>query len=266
MIVGKNHEISCYGEGRDGWMSFLQGKMFDLKYTDKKYDANYATGVYVDVTIGLFAFDSADLLNTFVKEDGTYGTGVCRDYNMNWMLRRSLWTDADGTEHVAEGTVTAEGRILDPISIKEYKYSPNTVYPLTGSWSDMWFLYVDDDDRYSEDMDYNLVVPLSFFEYLQHHYGMYSFGELSSRTFQTKIYPQINGDLVLVSLLEHYWDYDDYPFDIDDMPMYVRALISMDGEILEPLHIDIPKYTTRECYVKAYKNYLDGIANKPQPW
>ena len=197
MIVGNNHAISCYGQGRDGWLSFIAEKDFDLEYSDfKQFDDDYGTGVYLDVMPGLFAFETMNQMKPFVKENGTYGTGVCQDYNGNWMLRRSLWTDADGVEHVAEGTVTDDGRLLEPIIIKEHKYEPNTVYPLTDSWKDIWdYFYLDNDDLSGhhhlllEKRLFNLVVPLSFFEYLQHYYKMYSFGELSSRTFLTGIRP-----------------------------------------------------------------------------
>lgn len=261
--------ISCYGAGRDGWWSFLNDKEIKLRYNYKQYGENYATGLYVDVTTGLFSFDDMEKLKAFVREDGTYGTGVCKDYNGNWMLRRTLWTDADGTEHVGEGTVTSDGRILDPITIREYKYKPNTLYPLTGSWRDLWFhIYVDENgERRGEDceLEYNFVVPLSFFEYLQHHYQMYAFGELSSRTFLTKVSPTDDGSLWLNSVLEYCWVYDDFPYDIEERPMYMSALVSMDGEVIEPLHIDILD-STRQCYIDAYKNYLEKIADMPKPW
>lgn len=86
------YEISCYGLGRDGWMSFLADKEFDMEYSDfKQFEGDYGTGVYLDVVPGLFAYGTMEPMKPFVKEDGTYGTGVCKDYSGNWMLRRTLW-------------------------------------------------------------------------------------------------------------------------------------------------------------------------------
>ena len=130
MIVGNNHEISCYGEGRDGWMSFLEEKICASEYSDKRYEANYGTGMYVDVTTGLFAYDFADLLKTFVKEDGTYGTGVCRDYNGNWMLRRCLWTDMDLLKNAFSSKIRQLFFIFEP-------YLKEKLYICTANSNDM---------------------------------------------------------------------------------------------------------------------------------
>lgn len=271
MIVGNNHAVSCYGKGRNGWQAFLAAKESDFRYNDyKQFNADYATGVYLDVTTGLFAFETADQMKPFVKDDGTYGTGVCRDYNGNWMLRRSLWTDANGVEHVAEGTATDDGQLLDPIVIREHVYEPDTVYPLTDSWADVWHDISIDDGRnqryvpFSERHLFNLVVPLSFFKYLQHHYQMYAFGELSSRTFLTEIRPLADSMFLLSMIVDYYLYYEDYPYDIEDSPMFANAIISFEGKIIDPLQLEIPDNTTNQCYWDAYRNYLEKTAAMPK--
>lgn len=267
MIVGNNHVISCNGKGRDGWRSFIADREYSL-YADvpEQYGANYATGTYLDVTPGLFAIDDREKIKPFFNEDGTYGTGVCEDYLGNWMLRRTLWSDADGIEYVAEGTVSPDGRIFEPISIKEHKYSPNTIYPLTDSWKDVWdYIYQEyksgrSFERY--DNNYmNFVVPLSFFDYLQHYFKMYSFCELSSRTFLTGVYPQKDGNLLLRVALTYYEEFNDFLFSIEEREIFAEALISMEGEILIPLHICLPPVPSMKCW-----EYLEKTAKMPQKW
>lgn len=273
MIVGNNHVISCYGKGRDGWKSFIADREYRLYVgVPEQYKANYATGGYLDVTPGLFAIDDLEKIKPFINEDGTYGTGVCEDYHGNWMLRRTLWTDADGIEHVAEGTVSPDGRIFEPISIKEHKYSTNTVYPLTDSWKNVWdYIYWKDKSRNRsferyDDNYLNLVVPLSFFDYLQHYYKMYSFGELSSRTFLTSILPQKDGTLLLKVALTYYEDYNDLLLSLVEKDIFAKALISMEGEILIPLHICLPPNNTWMCIDDNIMEYLGKIADMPQAW
>ena len=104
------------------------------------------------------------------------------------MLRRRLLTDPQGLAHVTEGTVTTDGRVLSPILICTHGYESYTVYPLNDSWKDVWNAAIVGRCRnggpfkLAEGGYVNLIDTLSFYEYLQYHYEMYSFGELSSRT------------------------------------------------------------------------------------
>jgi hypothetical protein len=271
MIVGNNHAISYRGLGREGWQSFIKHKIMQTDWLEvpEYYGKDYATGLYLDVTPQLFAFDSAEELRRYVKEDGTYPTGVCQDYQGNWMLRRWLKEDADGTEYIAEGTVATDGRLLEPVSIHTHHYAKNTVYPLNDSWHDVWQVAMEGrQDQYDSfsplksTRNYvNLVVPMSFFEYLQYHFKMYSFGELSSRTFFTEMVPMEDGQIFLRSLLDNILYYGDEPGDIDDWDIYMSAIISMDGEIVEPLKIEIPDDTDNKNYLNYFGGYLRGIKN-----
>ena len=77
MIFDNNHGISCYGRGREGWASFIAKKLSNLDYPyPEQYDEGYGTGVHVDVGSGLFFRDYAEQLNAYVRQDGTFATGV----------------------------------------------------------------------------------------------------------------------------------------------------------------------------------------------
>lgn len=271
-MKNKNNYVSCRGNGAEGWKRFIkvrtpyEGLPYPVSYLD-----NYATGTFLDITPGLFAEGVEEMMCPFFNDNGTYPTGVCEDYTGNWMLRRSLWTDEDGTEHVAEGTVSPEGEILEPIKVVPHKYANDTVYPLNGSWDDAWkiadkatwdktSLYVHTEAGYV-----NLVVPLSFFDFVQHEYKMYAFSELSSRTFFTGLSRMENGNILIdciFDVIRIVWD----PWDIDEENVFFKGILSPDGQILEPLHIEIPEDTDTQEYEEKYAEYFQKNAYKPQPW
>ena len=272
MATTKNY-ISCRRNGVEGWKWFIRvrtpydGLPYPVSYLD-----DYATGTFLDVTPGLFAEGVEERIRHFLNDSGMYPTGICEDYTGNWMLRRSLWTDEDGTEHVAEGIVSPDGLIIDPIRIVPHKYAANTIYPLNGSWEDVWRIankaswdktspYVHKKAGYV-----NLVVPLSFFDYTQHQYEMYTFGELSSRTFYTGLSRMEDGNIMLecvFDIVNVLWDL----YDSEEVNAFFKGIISPDGIIIEPLHIDIPEdsYIAYE-FKEQFADYFKKIARMPQPW
>lgn len=265
--------VSCRGNGVEGWRWFIKGRTpYETLPYPVLYNDNFATGTVLDVTEGLFSNEAAEVITPFLNNKGAYPTGACEDYNGNWMLRRSLWTDEDGTEHVAEGTVSSEGLIIDPITIHTYHYAANTIYPLKGSWEEVLEIaskgtwdkvskYVHDEAGYV-----NLVVPLSFFDYAKFVYKMDSFCDLSSRTFYTGLSRMDDGNI----LLECVFDTIYIPWDIDDgedYNVFFKGIVSPEGVIIEPLHIDAPKdkYLMSD-YEERYADYYKGIDFMPQPW
>ena len=255
------NKVSYQGKGTLGWRSYIGYKYEMQDYPcPEQFEDDYATGDCIDVTPGLFdPVYEAELLH-YLKEDGTYPTGICEDYNGNWMLRRVLKTE-NGTEYVAEGTVSEDGTILEPICIKERIYRPDTVYPLNGSWEDVfrvaktgtWDL-VSAFNRMTAGY-VNLIVPLSLFKYLQYEYEMYDFGELSSRTFYTGVYPQKDGTILLNCIFDTILNLDNAT-DPEEENVFLKALLSQDGGIIEPLKIVVPSEGDVSSYRKRYGDCL----------
>ena len=274
-MMDKSCYVSCRGNGVEGWKWFVKVKTpYDGLPYPVSYDDDYATGTVLDVTDGLFAEGVLEEIKPFLNDSGAYPTGICEDYDGNWMLRRSLWTDEDGTEHVAEGTVSPSGLIVDPIKICTHHYAPNTLYPLKGSWDDV--LAIAGRGTWDKNTPYvhkeagyvNLVVPLSFFDYVKHEYKMDSFCELSSRTFYTGLSRMDDGNI----LIERVFDILSVCWDIwchEEFNLFFKGIISHDGLIIEPLHIDVPKdreIMQNSDFNEKHADYLKKIEFMPQPW
>lgn len=267
--------VSYKGEGVEGWKSFLEMK---TRYSDhlsfmQFTGDNYATGIVLDVTEGLFADEALDVVKPFLDDNGAFPTGVCKDYVGHWMLRRSLWTEDDGTEYVAEGTVADDGQIINPIRICSHQYAENTLYPLTGTLDEVWMKTAwkvaenETPGTVHQKRGYaNLVVPFSFFEYVQHVFKMYFFCERSSRTFKIVWTLMDDGNILLEHVFDKIrvvWD----PWDVEYYDAYLRSVISPDGRIIEPLHIDNPvdDFLISE-FEEKYADYYKKIEFMPQPW
>lgn len=241
MALKNGNFVSMNGKGSEEWRYFVAMKEEELDYPfPNQYDDEFATGGYLDIVPGLFSLETFKLITPYLDIEGRYPTGICEDYDGNWMLRRCLKSDIDGTEYIAEGTVSPEGEILKPIQIHPYKYKPNTVYPLNGSWDDVkrivsrgtW-------DGFSsfnrmEACYVNLIVPLSFFsEELQEEWGP-TYGNLSSRSFYTGVGFSPEG-IFLSCIHDYIMHYDENgKFDMDTYG-FLRADLATDGTIVEQL-------------------------------
>lgn len=241
--------VSYQGQGVDGWKKHIKIRLVEVdyfpwptQYNCENGDENFATGECLDVTSGLFAPEVWDIVQPYIKDDGTYPTGICEDYDGNWMLRRCLKTDAEGNEYIAEGVVSNEGLILQPIRVRVCRYDQHKVYPLTGSWDDVRKVASQATRpptsqysfHHSEAGYVNLIVPLSFFEDSE-EYSDRRFGEMSSRTFYTGVYFQDDGKILLKCLSGSGVVYNEAGEIDDDEYIFQTALLSADGTILEPL-------------------------------
>lgn len=235
--------VSMNGKGSEGWRNFVAMKEEDLDYPfPYQYGDEFATGDYLDIVPGLFSMETFKLITPYLDVEGRYPTGICEDYDGNWMLRRCLKSDIDGTEYIAEGTVSPEGEILKPIQIHPSKYKPNTVYPLNGSWDDVerivsrrtWEWDGFSSFNRLEACYVNLIVPLSFFcKELQEEWGP-TFGNLSSRTFYTGVCFCSDG-ILLECTYDYVMHYDENgEFELDTYGV-LKADLATDGTIIEQL-------------------------------